>query len=214
MASPTSMDHLKNLQSSQLFQQIESLKQPSKLDALLDSTQICKQLGIDGQSRRELQAQRTLFREQLEDLRDMLLEQVNCRSSSRNAEAVMHGAWCTCMPSCISEACQVCQTADNRPACRCIKQWRYRCTSASRGAGCRCGIPCTSHQQFQRRLRGCWSKIEVICQAEPATQQPGTSSNVGRFNFCQRGLGIPMQCAQPLLHLCRSWRGHGPICSC
>ena len=83
MASPSSMDHLKNLQSSQLFQQIDSLKQPSKLDALLGSTQSCKQLGIDGQSKRELQAQRTLFREQLEDLRDMLLEQVNCRSSSQ-----------------------------------------------------------------------------------------------------------------------------------
>ena len=83
MASPSSMDHLKDLQNSQLFQQIESLKQPSQLDALLDSTQICKQLGIAGQSRRELQAQRTLFREQLEDLRDMLLEQVNCRSLSQ-----------------------------------------------------------------------------------------------------------------------------------
>ena len=168
MPSPSmaSMDHLTNLQSSQLFQQIESLKQPSKLDAVLGSTHICKQLGIDGQSRRELQAQRTLFREQLEDLRETLLEQVDCRSSSQ----MQRQPWCMMRAPCASGACQVCQTADSRSACRFTKHWRCRCTSASRGAGCRCGIPCTSHQESRRHLRGCQSTHQVIRLAEPAIQ--------------------------------------------
>ena len=99
MASTSSMDHFKSLQNSKLFQEIESLKQPSDLDAVLNSTQICKQLGIDGQSRRELQAQRTLFREQLEDLREMLLEQVNSRLPSQMQR------WSLCMRT---YACLLC----------------------------------------------------------------------------------------------------------
>ena len=98
MVRPSSMDRLENIQSSQLFQQIESLKQPSELDAVLNSSQICKQLGIDGQSRRELQAQRTLFREQLGDLRDMLLEQVHCSLPSRRQRWPLCMCTCTCLP--------------------------------------------------------------------------------------------------------------------
>ncbi len=154
------MDHLRSLQSSQLFQQIDSLKQRSQLDAVLDSTQICRQLGIDGQSRRELQAQRTLFREQLEDLRDTLLEQVNCRSTITNAEAAIAHVYMHA--SGVSGVRQVCQMADGKPACRFTKHCRCRCMSASRGAGCRCGIPCTSHQQSRRHLRGCQSNLQVI----------------------------------------------------